>query len=210
MAKLFISQGFAGSKTGGSIQFGFKKACDASVSRLDGTFCRVNVTIDHLEVGQAPIAEQIRPRRFPVFAPHPKQRDAVVNFGTLPQPSAALAPAPHLQPPQETDVVARRVPKLPCDHAGAVPVRVHVSAAVPQIDLPTEAIDRLAAHAAESRTLDVCAFAIGRGRSSICGWQSMLAVVVELPSPAAGRSAPSCKRTRQAIGADRMIACHAR
>ena len=32
----------------------------------------------------------------------------------------------------------------------------------------------------------------------------MLAVVVELPSPAAGRSAPSSKRTRQPIGADRM------
>jgi hypothetical protein len=34
-----------------SIQFGFKKACGASISRLDGTFCRVNVTIDYLEVG---------------------------------------------------------------------------------------------------------------------------------------------------------------
>jgi hypothetical protein len=85
-----------------------------------------------------------------------------------------------------------------------MPVRVHVSAAVPQIDMPTESIDRLAAHAAESRTLDVSAFAIGRGWRSICGWQSMLAGVVELPSPAAGRSAPSCKRTRQPIGADRV------
>ena len=32
----------------------------------------------------------------------------------------------------------------------------------------------------------------------------MLAVIAELPSPAAGRSAPSSKRTRQPIGADRM------
>ena len=43
----------------------------------------------------------------------------------------------------------------PCDerdHAGAVPVRVHVSAAIPQIDIPTEAIDRLAAYAADSPT----------------------------------------------------------
>src|SRR6478672_11800644 len=32
----------------------------------------------------------------------------------------------------------------------------------------------------------------------------MLAVIAELPSPAAGRPAPSSKRTRQAIGADRM------
>ena len=84
-----------------------------------------------------------------------------------------------------------------------MPVRLHVSAAIPQIDMPTEAIDRLAAHAAESWTLHVCAFAIGRGWRSICGWQSILAGVVELPSPAAGRSAPSCKGSRQPIGADR-------
>ena len=32
----------------------------------------------------------------------------------------------------------------------------------------------------------------------------MLAVIAELPSPASGRSAPSSKRTRQPIGADRM------
>src|SRR5262245_315650 len=181
-AKLFISQGFAGSKTGGSIQFGFKKACGASVSRLDGTFFRVNVTIDYLEVGQAPIGEQIRPRRFPVFAPHPKQRDAVVNFGILPQPSAALAAAQRLQPPQEPGVVTRHVPKLPRDHTGAMPSRIHVGAATPKIDMPTEAIDRLAAHAAESWTLHVCAFAIGVRSSSICGRQSMLAVIAELPT----------------------------
>ena len=119
-----------------SIQFGFKKACGASVSRLDGTFCRVNVTIDYLEVWQAPIGKQIRPRRFPVFAPHPKQRNAVVNFGTLPQPSAALTAAPRLQPPQEPGVVTRHVPKLPRDHTGAVPVRIHIGAAIPQIDMP--------------------------------------------------------------------------
>src|SRR5262249_1998130 len=123
------------------------EACGASVSGLDGTFFRVNVTIDYLKVWQAPIVEQIRPGRFPMFAPHPKQWDAVVNFGVLPQPSAALAAAPRLQPPQEPGVVTRRVPKLPRDHTGAVPVRIHVSAAIPQIDMPTETIDRSAAHA---------------------------------------------------------------
>ena len=121
-----------------------------------------------------------------MFAPHPKQRDAVVNFGALPQPSAALAAASRLQPPQEPGVVARHVPKSPRDHTGAVPGRIHVGAATPQIDMPTEAIDRLAAHAAESRTLRVYAFAIGRGWRSICGGQPMLAIIAELPSPAAG------------------------
>jgi hypothetical protein len=164
----------------------------------------VNVAIDYLEIWQAPIGEQIRPRRFPVLTPHWKQRNAVVNFGVLPKASAALAAAPCLQPPQERDVVARRVPKLPCDHAGAVPVRVHVSAAAPQIDMPTEAIDRLAAYTAATRTLRICAFAIGRGWRSICGRQSMVGVIAELSSPAAGRSAPGSKRPRQPIGADWM------
>ena len=65
-------------------------------------------------------------------------------------------------------------------------------------------IHRLAAHAAESWTLHVSAFAIGGRWRSICGRQSMLAVIAELPSPASGGSAPSRKRTRQPTGADRM------
>jgi hypothetical protein len=74
-----------------------------------------------------------------------------------------------------------------------VPVRIHIGAAIPQIDMPTEAIVRLAAHAAESPTQRICTFAIGGGWRSICGRQSMVAVIAELPSPASGRSAPSCK-----------------
>src|SRR6476469_10223854 len=70
--------------------------CSASVSRLGGAFCGVNIAIDYLEVWQAPIAEQLRPRRSPVFAPDPKQGHAVINVGALPQPSAALAAPPPL------------------------------------------------------------------------------------------------------------------
>jgi hypothetical protein len=157
-----------------------------------------------LGIWQAPIAQQFRPWCFPVLGPHPKQRDTVVNFSVLPQPSAALPAAPSLQPPEEPGAAIRRIPKLPRDHAGAVPVRIHVSAAIPQIDMPAEAIDRLAAHAAGSPTFGVCAFAIGRRRRSICGRQSMLAGVIELPSPAVGCSAPSSKSTSQPIGADRV------
>src|SRR5262249_49081004 len=108
-----------------------------------------NVAINYLEIWQAPIAEQLRPLRFPVLAPNPKQREPVVDFGALPQASAALAAAPSLQPSQEPNVAVRRGPKLPGNNAGAVPVRVHVRAAVPQVDMPAEAIDRLATHAAE-------------------------------------------------------------
>jgi len=105
--------------------------CGASVSRLDGAFYGVNIAIDYLEVWQAPIGKQLRPRRSPVFAPDPKQWHAVINFGALPQPSAALAAATRLQAPQEPGVAARRVPKLPRDHTGAVPGCVHVSATFP-------------------------------------------------------------------------------
>ena len=77
----------------------------------------MNVAIDYLEVWQAPIGEQIRPRRFPVLTPHAKQRDAVVNFGALSKPSAALAAAPCLQPPQERGLelveIVIRQPGLP-------------------------------------------------------------------------------------------------
>src|SRR6185312_704775 len=90
--------------------------CGASVSRLDGAFYGVNIAIDYLEVWQAPIGKQLRPRRSPVFAPDPKQWHAVINFGALPQPSGALAAATRLQAPQEPGVAARRVPKLPRDH----------------------------------------------------------------------------------------------
>ena len=115
----------------------------------------MNIAIDYLEVWQAPIGEQLRPRRSPVFAPDPKQWHAVINVGALPQPSAALAAPPPLQPPEEPGVAIRHVPKLPRDNTGAMPVRLHVSAAIPQIEMPTEAIDRLAA--AESWTLHASA-----------------------------------------------------
>jgi hypothetical protein len=124
-----------------------------------------------LGIWQAPIAQQFRPWCFPVLGPHPKQRDTVVNFSVLPQPSAALPAAPSLQPPEEPGAAIRRIPKLPRDHAGAVPVRIHVSAAIPQIDMPAEAIDRLAAHAAGSPTFGVCAFA--RAQEAFDMWSAV-------------------------------------
>ena len=141
-----------------------------SVARLGRAFCGVDIAIDHLKIWQAPIIEQLRPWRVPVFAPHPKQRHAVVNLGAFPQPSAGFAAASRLQAPQERGLATRRIPELPCDHAGAVPDRILVSAGIPQIDMPAEAINRLPANTAESGTLRVCAFPIGRRWRSECGW----------------------------------------
>jgi hypothetical protein len=109
-----------------------------------------------------------------------------------------------LQPPEEPGVAIRRIPKLPRDHAGTVPVRVHIRAAVPQIDVPTQAVDQLATHTAVSPTFCVCAFAIGCGWGSICDRQAILASAVELPGPTARCAAPNRKRTSQSISADGM------
>ena len=74
----------------------------------------------------------------------------MINFGTLQQPTAGFAAAPCLQTPQESRVVTRRSPELPCDHARAVPNRILVRPSVPQIDMPAEPIDRLPADTAKA------------------------------------------------------------
>src|SRR5215470_8953263 len=57
-----------------------KRAYGSSVPRFDGAFRGVYVAIDDLKVRQAPKIEELRPRQFPAFAPHSKQRNAVVNL----------------------------------------------------------------------------------------------------------------------------------
>jgi hypothetical protein len=67
-----------------SSQFSFDWACGSSILRLVGTFCGVDVAIDHLEIWQAPKIKQLRPGHIPIFPPYPKQRNAVVNLSALP------------------------------------------------------------------------------------------------------------------------------
>jgi hypothetical protein len=55
-----------------------------AVACLGRAFCDVDIAVDRLKVGQTPIVEQLRPWDVPVFAPHPKQRDAVVHLGDFP------------------------------------------------------------------------------------------------------------------------------
>jgi hypothetical protein len=76
------------SRTGGDccqhrLRFGyfrFKRACGATVPRLEGAFCGVLITIDHLKVRQSPKIEQLGPGIVPVFLPHSKQRNTVINL----------------------------------------------------------------------------------------------------------------------------------
>ena len=126
------------------------RAVSRLVRQLGSSLWDVDFAIDHLKVWQAPIIEERRPRCIPVFAPHSKQRDTMINFSAPPQPSTAFAAAPCLQASEEPGVATRRSPKLPCDHACGVPDCILVDPSVPQIDMPPEAINRLPAHTAKA------------------------------------------------------------
>lgn len=118
----------------------------------------------------------------------------MINFGALPQPSTTFAAAPCLQAPQEPYVITRRGPKLPSDHACAVPDRILVGPSLPQIDMPAEAINWLPANTTKAGTLPIRAFPKGRRWILECRRQPVLAVVAQPPAPAAGRSATGDKR----------------
>ena len=136
----------------------------AAILRLVGAFRDVRVAVDHLQVGKAPEAEQHGPGRVAVLAPHPEQRHAVIDLGGLPQPLTALRAAPRLDALEDARMIARRVPQPPRHHAGGVPFGIAVRSAIPQVDVPAEAEDRLPAHAAVARAARERGLAIGRGR----------------------------------------------
>src|SRR5262249_22954053 len=148
-----------------------------------------------------PKIEQSRPGRVPVLAPDLEQRDAMVNFGASPQPSAALSAAPTLEAPQKCDLVTWRIPELPCDHASTMPDRVFVGTAAPQVNLPAEAINGSTEDGAKSRAHCVRAFTVWRGRRAERKGQAARAVA-QPPTPVLGRLAASRECSRQAIGSD--------
>src|SRR3982751_2915457 len=110
-----------------------------------------------------------------MLAPYPKQRYAMIDFAGFPQPRAGLGAAPLLQPPQQLGIIARRVPKPPRDHARRMPARVLVGAAMPQVFVPAEPVNRLPAHAAETWPARKRFLAVGRGRSAKADRQILLA-----------------------------------
>src|SRR5215470_233681 len=99
-----------------------------------------------------------------MLAPDAEQRHAMIDLCGLPQAPAGLGAAPLLQPLEDARIVARRRPKIPGHHAGGVPRGVAVGAAIPQVHVPTEPVDRLTADAAEARPACEALLAIGRGR----------------------------------------------
>src|SRR5262249_48482114 len=189
-----------------NVLFAVRHAPLAAIARLAGAFLDVDVAIDPLQVGQAPIAEQRRPRLVATLAPDLEQRHAMIYLGGLPQPAAALGAAVKLHALEELDVIARRVPELPRHHAGGVPLRLAVRTRVPQVDMPAERIDLLPADAAEAGTAPERSLAIGRGRRAERRRQVLRAAGCQTPDPALGGSAPGRERARQAVGAHRVLA----
>src|SRR5260370_25160597 len=100
-----------------------------------------------------------------MLAPYAEQRHAVIDLCGLPQALAGLGAAPLLQPLEDARIVARRRPKIPGNHAGGVPRGVPVRAAIPQVHVPTEPVDRLTADATEARPAREVPLAIGRRRN---------------------------------------------
>src|SRR6516225_3721424 len=86
--------------------------------RLDGAFLRMHVAVDHLQIGCAPEAQELRPRCVALLAPDLEERRLVVDLGAAPEPSAATGAAALLHALQELHLVARRVPEAPGDDAG--------------------------------------------------------------------------------------------
>ena len=125
--------------------------------------------------------------------------------GIPPQPPAALSAPPTLDAPQQLNLAIGRIPELPGGHASAVPHRILVGTALPKVNVPAKAVDRLPAHAAESWTQRVVAFAVRRRWRAERKRQAAPAVA-QPPSPATGRLAESRQCSRQAIGPNWMSA----
>src|SRR5690348_8852321 len=108
----------------------------------------------------------------------------MIYLSVLPKPPTRLATAPRLQTSQQSGLAARCNPEFPCDHTGAVPGRVFISADVPQVSVPAKAINGLSAHAAESRPPRVGVLSIWRRWQSECDRQTVFAIATKLPRPA--------------------------
>jgi hypothetical protein len=108
----------------------------------------------------------------------------MVYFGIRPQSSTRLAAAPPLQATQERCLAIRCVPEFPGHNASTMPRRILVQTGVPQIPVPAESINGLAANAAETWTQSVGSLSVGNRRRAECGGQPSFASLTGPPGPA--------------------------
>jgi hypothetical protein len=180
------------------------KVAGSSVPRFDRTLCNVDVAINHLKIWQSPIVEQLRPSFIAMVAPDSKQGDAMIYLGVPPQPSACLETTSPLKTTQKRCLVIRCIPELPGNNASTMPDRILVWPHAPQILVPAEAINRLTADAAKTRTQVVDSLAVRSRRRSEGCCPTRFAIVTDAPGPADRSSSLSCEGAGQAIGANWM------
>src|SRR6516164_7479772 len=112
-------------------------------------------------------------------------------------------------------MIARRRPQVPGDHAGGVPDGIPVRATTPQVHMPAEPVDWLAADAAEAGPKRIMAFSVGCGRNPEAPHQPIRFLILrfaatpsgaiwllvgKLPSPS-GRPAVLCReRAGEPVG----------
>lgn len=152
----------------------------------------MDVAIDYLEIWQAPVGEQLRPLDVPVFLPYAKQGDPVIYFGVPPQPSACLETASSLKTTQERCLAIRCIPELPGNNASTVPNCFLIWPGTPRVRVPAEAINRLTADAAKTRTQVVNSLAVRSRRHSEGCCQTRFAIVTDAPGPADRSSSLGC------------------
>jgi hypothetical protein len=172
---------------------------------LDSALRAVRQTGHHLEVRDAPVAEEARPRLPPVVAPDAEQGHPVVHVGGGRQTLVRHGATKPLKPLERSRMDMGRRPQFPGDRTGLVPGRAAARAAVaPQVPVPAVPKDRLAAHAAEPMAARERRLTIRRGRPSEVGWQAVPPVHVQGPRPSSRRAAESSEGAGEAVGPDGM------
>lgn len=174
-----------------------------SIAGFVGTFQDVSIAIDDLEVRQTPIVEQVRPGCIPILIPDAEERYSMIHFGIFPEAAARFAAATRLKSPQQWRLFAWRTPELPRNNAGAMPRRPLVGPFVPQIDVPAELIDGLAADAAEARAACMSFFSIWRRRRTKGHGQSAVRPS-QSPCPSLWHAASRRQSARKTISPKRM------
>ena len=83
---------------------------DPALARLLGALLHVSGSIDDLQVRDAPVGQQCRPRSIAIISPDLEQGNAVIDLGILDQAFAGCEAAALLKNLQVPDMIARRNP----------------------------------------------------------------------------------------------------
>ena len=170
--------------------------------RFVGAFLEMRFPVDHLQVGQPPIGEKLRPRRRALVAPDPEQRNAMIDLRVPQQPSPCGGASMPLDAFEQAVLLARRVPEFPRGDAGSVPARPRVRRPVSTDDSYAGHSDRRVGHRRSmNRRPREPGFPVGkRGRSERLR-HAVQSLEPDAPAPSRRGAAFCGERSRQAVGA---------